>query len=154
LSERLRTVGQSVSGEYRRLRVGIERGEVEAEVRVVERTKRFVVFCPYAPTRMFETWIAPVNPAKAFVALPGDELAELALLLKRTLARVRTATNGADYNLVWRSPPTAARGSKAAFWALEILPRTGGDAGFELATSTAIVTFPPERAADALRRSG
>jgi UDPglucose--hexose-1-phosphate uridylyltransferase len=130
--------------------------ELDAAVRVVEITERFVVFCPFASHRAFETWIAPRAPdANDFGAVDDAELAALAEVLTRSTARIRAATTGADYNLIVRTPPRgddAARGD--AGWHLEILPRTGGDAGFELSTGIDVVPIAPEDAAHELRQSG
>jgi hypothetical protein len=53
-----------------------------------------------------------------------------------------------DYNLLFRDPAVATRGT---FFSVEILPRTGGDAGFELQTGSSICLVAPEETAAALR---
>jgi hypothetical protein len=58
-------------------------------------------------------------------------------------ARLRRALGEHDYNVLLRDPPVGAR----SFFTLEVLPRTGGDAGFELLTGTPISVLAPETAA-------
>jgi UDPglucose--hexose-1-phosphate uridylyltransferase len=78
--------------------------ELAAEVRVVEQTARYAVFCPFAPHRSYETWIVPMAPSPSLARLDDEGLDELAPLVGRTLRRVLAATEGADYNLVLRAP--------------------------------------------------
>lgn len=125
--------------------------ELAAAVRVVEQTPRFAVFCPFAPHRSYETWIVPMAPTPSLARLDDDGLDELAPLVGRTLRRVLAATEGADYNLVLRAPALRHWGAPWALWSLEILPRRGGDAGFELSTEMQCVLTTPEESARALR---
>ena len=125
--------------------------ELTAGLRVVEVTARFVVFCPFAPHRSFETWIVPRFPSPGLDTLDDDDLEAFASLLGRTLRRVLRATAGADYNLVARGPALRRRREPWATWHMEILPRRGGDAGFELASEMHCVLTPPEESAERLR---
>lgn len=125
--------------------------ELAAGLRVVEATERFAVFCPFAPHRSFETWIVPRFPSPGIDALADNDLEAFAALLLRTLRRVLRATDGADYNLVARGPALRRRAEPWASWHLEILPRRGGDAGFELASEMHCVLTPPEESAERLR---
>lgn len=118
------------------------RRELEDRVRVIAEDERYVVFAPYAPSRPFEVRIAP-RVAGAFTDV--EELPALQLL--DALGRLRRAIDLTDYNVILRLPPARVAGS----WHLEILPRLGGDAGYELATGEMIVVVSPEDAADALR---
>ena len=125
--------------------------ELDAGARVVELTDRFVAYCPFAPHRSFETWIVPRFPSPAFDVLDHDAIAAFAALLLRTLRRVLRATGGSDYNLSLRAPALRHRGAPWALWHLEILPRRGGDAGFELTSGIQCVLTPPEESAAVLR---
>jgi UDPglucose--hexose-1-phosphate uridylyltransferase len=125
--------------------------ELALEARIVEADEAFVVLCPYAPHRAYETWIVPREPLPSFGALDDARLAPLARALVRATARVHAVTRGAAYNLVVRTPPVGAAVVQGAYWHLEILPRTGGDAGFELTTGMDVVPVPPEVAAAELR---
>jgi UDPglucose--hexose-1-phosphate uridylyltransferase len=112
--------------------------------RILEASGPFVALCPYAPSRPFEVRLVPVDPRLPFGA-PGTE-ADLGALLRRSLGALRAAAEAPDYNLVLRH-------GTGDGWHLEVLPRTGGDAGFELATGAPIVVVEPEVAAAALRAS-
>src|SRR4029453_16304007 len=111
----------------------------------------FVVLCPFASHKSFETWIVPARRAGSFSGCSEKELTQLGDVLRETLRRVRAVTDGADYNLVWRLPPPHSIRNDASFWYLEILPRFGGEAGFELASGMDVITVPPELAAQAMQ---
>lgn len=118
--------------------------------RVLHDDAHLVSFCPFAPTRPFEVRFAPRAPAGGFGRAGDAVLEALGRHLRDAARRLRAATAITDYNLVLRQPPIDAAGPALA-WHLELLPRTGGDAGFELGTGDTIVVVPPEEAAERLR---
>jgi len=102
------------------------------------------VIAPWAPTRGHTVWIVPTTPIAHWGALGDDHCTTLARALVDTLQRQQSATDGADYNLVVRSP---ARRHWEAPWArtwVEVITRRGGDAGFELATGLHVAAVAPE----------
>ncbi len=125
--------------------------EVEAAERVVEANDDVVVLCPWAPHFDHQAWIVPRAGGGSIAGADDEVIVPLAEALVRTLGRVRRATGGADYNLVFRLPPVASFGEPHAFWYLDVLPRGGGFAGYEVATGIDIVTVAPEQAARELR---
>jgi UDPglucose--hexose-1-phosphate uridylyltransferase len=124
--------------------------EREAAIRLVDSGDAFDVVCPFAPHRAYETWIVPRMREAAITESTDVDLAQLAPVLTRTLRRLRTVTRGAAYNVLFRHPPVRER-APFARWHIEIAPRTGGDAGFELLTGTDVVPVAPEAAAAELR---
>lgn len=128
----------------------IER-EMGAGERVVEEHGPWVAFCPWAPHTPFQTLIGPRRSGAAFTALADGALESLAEILRRTLLRIRHASGGAAYNLIIRLPPVSHMDAPHAFWMLDVMPRRGGHAGFELSTGIDIVTVLPEDAADRMR---
>ncbi len=60
-------------------------------------------------------------------------------------------TEWADYNLVVRCPSLAKRCEPWAMCWVEIIPRRGGEAGFELGTGMQIAPWSPEQTARLLR---
>ncbi len=116
--------------------------------RVVYETGSFVTFCPFASSRAHEVRIAPTRPIERLADLDDAMVAALADQLSRALRALRTRMGLADYNLLVRDPALDTRG---AFFSVEILPRTGGDAGFELHTGSSICLVAPEETAAALR---
>ncbi len=132
------------------LHQAVLREELSEETRVLAVDARFAVLCPRAPSRPFEIRVMPRAPEGGFAMVSDDALDALALHLSDAYRRLRAATGIEDHNLVLRQPPVGANGPAAA-WHLEILPRTGGDAGFELASGEMIVVVRPEEAAAQLR---
>lgn len=108
-------------------------------------------YCPWAPSRPFEVRLAPIAPT-AFGVAPDATLAALADHLSDAARRIRDRTAITDFNLVLRLPPARASGL-AVGWHLELLPRTGGDAGYELTGGEMIVVVTPEDAAARLRQA-
>lgn len=108
-----------------------------------------VVSCPWASTRPFEVRMMPTEPRGGFGAATDAQLAALARALKRVCAAL-PALGIEDYNLVFRVPPSRVDHPRAS-WHLDLLPRRGGDAGFELASRERVVVVPPEDAAGRYR---
>lgn len=140
--DHLRDHSESVHAAELRREIGSER-----ELRVGEH---IATFCPYAPTRPFEVRFAPLAPSGGFGDATDAQLDELASHLGDVARRFEERTPITDFNLVLRQPPARAEGPAAA-WHLELLPRTGGDAGYELAGGEMIVVVTPEESAATLR---
>lgn len=124
--------------------------ERETATRMVESTDDFDAFCPFASHRAYETWIVPRARRSSFADCVDRELDAFATTLTRTLRRVRSVTRNAAYNILVRSPP-AREHRPWSRWHIEIVPRTGGDAGFELLSGMDVVPVAPEQAAAELR---
>lgn len=124
--------------------------ELEDGTRIVAESEHLVAYCPYAPSRPFEIRLAPRAPRGGFARATDDEIDSLGAHLVDAYARLSLATRITDSNVIVRQPPVGASGPAAA-WHLDILPRTGGDAGFELATGEMIVVVTPEESAARLR---
>ncbi len=107
--------------------------------------------CPFAPSRPFEVRFMPRAPRGGFATATDAELASLARALRRCVGALRTGLAIADYNVLVRTPPV---GAPRASWHVDLLPRRGGEAGFELASRERVVVVPPEDAAARLREAG
>jgi UDPglucose--hexose-1-phosphate uridylyltransferase len=118
--------------------------------RVVRETSAFVTFCPFASLRAHEARIAPTHPIERLADLDDATIVELAGHVRHVLRALRTRMGLTDYNVLVRDPALATRGT---FFSIEILPRTGGDAGFELHTGSSICLVAPEETAAALRNA-
>jgi UDPglucose--hexose-1-phosphate uridylyltransferase len=129
------------------------RSELEAKVRVVSSSPEFAAFSPYASRMPYETWIVPRNGAPTFDALEPSALPELARVLSDVLQRLRVVLHDPPFNLVILSAPRRHADEPDFVWHIEILPRLGTTAGFELSTGMAINSVFPEAAAEALRRA-
>ncbi len=127
------------------------RRELDDGARVVREAGGFVTVTPFAPKERFETWVVPRVLRGSFADLADDALAPLAAAIGDAARRALGASGRSDYNVLFRLPPKASRADPAAFWYVEILPRAGGAAGFELVSGVPVVSVSPERAADAMR---
>jgi UDPglucose--hexose-1-phosphate uridylyltransferase len=127
----------------------IER-ELADGVRMIAADEHALSFCPYAPSRAFEVRIAPRAPRGGFASATEQELRSTAAHLKNAALRLEERHGIVDMNLVLRQPPASAP-APAAAWHFDLLPRTGGDAGFELSSGEMIVVVGPEEAARSLR---
>ena len=107
--------------------------EERQAARVIEARGDYVAIGPYAPRVPYETWILPRNHEASFertgLSKPGLRV-NLAALLRRTLQRVRTVTEG--FHLVLHTSPNSLHPSKTLgfwktidddyHWHIEILP--------------------------------
>ncbi|HEY6765024.1 MAG TPA: hypothetical protein VI386_09640 [Candidatus Sulfotelmatobacter sp.] len=107
--------------------------EERQALRVIEVRGDYVAFCPYAPRVPYETWILPRKHEAGFertgLLKPGLRV-NLAALLRRTLQRIQTITEG--FHLVLHTSPNSLHPSKALgywrtidedyHWHIEILP--------------------------------
>jgi len=102
-------------------------------LRIVETRGDYVAFCPFAPRVPYETWIMPRSHEASFERtglLRVGTLTDLAALLRHTLQRIRTVTEG--FHLVLHTSPNAQHPSATLgywktldedyHWHIEILP--------------------------------
>jgi UDPglucose--hexose-1-phosphate uridylyltransferase len=107
--------------------------EERQAARVIEARGDYVALGPYAPRVPYETWILPRNHEASFertgLSRPGLRT-NLAALLRRTLQRIRTVTEG--FHLVLHTSPNSLHPSKTLgywktidddyHWHIEIMP--------------------------------
>lgn len=145
------------------------RHELEGRERIVEDEDGFVVLAPFAAAYPFELAIYPREPAASFRELTEAQVPALGGVLQRTLARLKLALGGPDYNIVLHTAPNrlaaetaptaTARAEADAIaaayhWHLEIVPRLPRVDGFEWATGLHVNVESPETAARRLRGAG
>lgn len=119
----------------------------EGDLAVVE-TAGHVALVPPAPRVAYETWVLPRRHRAAFDA--GAEREDLARCLGDALSRIGTVLGAPAYNLVLHHAPRGEEGLPSYHWHLEILPRTTGIAGFELASGVYVNPVAPVEASRAL----
>jgi UDPglucose--hexose-1-phosphate uridylyltransferase len=105
----------------------------------------WVAFAPFASERAFHVRLA--GPSRRLAALDETDLEALAGLLPAVVAATLSAAGATDYNVLFTSPPVGVRGPVF----LDVLPRTGGDAGFELGSGVTVCVVDPDEAARAVR---
>ena len=120
-------------------------------VRVVTETSNFGVYCPFASRTSWQVRFQPTHPQPTSLADASDAmLLDLATLLKESLKHLEQILEGSfAFNLTLSHPRIDE--SPAFSWYLDLLPRTGRVAGWELLTNVDIVTVAPETAAAMLR---
>lgn len=102
-----------------------------------------VALCPEVSRFPYETWIMPREPQ----GLLPDGPMSLAGVLKRVLKALEDVLSSPDYNLILKSMPGDWH------WRVEIIPRTGFLAGFELDTGCHILSVSPAKAAYGLSQA-
>jgi UDPglucose--hexose-1-phosphate uridylyltransferase len=128
----------------------IVREEVESGDRLIDTTRRFATFVPYAPAHDYEIWVAPRFVPPRFDQVDDETLAEFGEALSRALLSLRVGLNGPDYNYVIQTAPLV--GAEASMpWYVQIIPRLTLAAGFELGVGVQILVTRPEDAASRLR---
>ena len=135
-----------------------ESGEVRRKISVgqyvVERGEKFIAIKPFASRFEWELHILPLNHQADFVKLKPEDLADLARVTKRAMARLEAVIGGAQYNFFLHSLPHGDEYADCApsyHWHLEICPRTSIPTGFELGSGLFVSTISPELAAQQLR---
>jgi UDPglucose--hexose-1-phosphate uridylyltransferase len=121
--------------------------EVRRRERLVAIDDEALLVCPWASRSPFELRIIPRNPAPSF-----ERDGEVGLGMLRTALRALEARfeRVPQFNAWTISAP---RGAEHFHWHLDIAPRIGIRAGFEMSTGVELNVFPPERAAAELREA-
>jgi UDPglucose--hexose-1-phosphate uridylyltransferase len=134
------------------------RQELAAPERVVEESRHFLVFTPFAPRFPFELWVYPKKHSCSYVDISKEEIMDLSRTLRNTLLRLGKVLNNPPYNYVFFTAPNRIprRGhwhtlNDDFHWHLEIMPRLTRVAGFEWGSGFYINPTPPEDAAKYLR---
>ena len=121
--------------------------EVRRRERLVAIDDEALLVCPWASRSPFELRIIPRTPAASFERDGEVGVGMLRTALKALAARF----DGLPQFNAWVL--TAPRGAEQFHWHLDIAPRIGIRAGFEMSTGVDLNVFPPERAAGELREA-
>jgi len=121
--------------------------EVRRRERLVAIDDDALLICPWASRSPFELRIIPRNPAPSF---EGDDEAGLGML-RTALGALEARFERVPQFNAWTL--TAPRGAETFHWHIDIAPRIGIRAGFEMSTGVELNVFPPERAAAELREA-
>jgi UDPglucose--hexose-1-phosphate uridylyltransferase len=125
--------------------------ELEEGVRLVLETEHFVAFIQFATLTPFSMLIMPRRHMACFVEMRDAEAADLARILRRSLAKLYHGLADPDFNYVVRTAPTEYSGVKYYHWYVSIIPRLTRMAGFELGSGMFINASLPEENASFLR---
>lgn len=110
---------------------------------VIEENAAFVRVAPEGSAMSYQQWLISKRHAPEMTSLESD--GGLAAMLQASAAGMRRLS--ASYNWIFVNFPAAPR----AHWYVELFPRFGAVAGFELGTGTFIEVVDPARAAEVLR---
>jgi UDPglucose--hexose-1-phosphate uridylyltransferase len=121
--------------------------EVRRRERLVAIDDEALLICPWASRSPFELRIIPRTPAASFERDGEVGVAMLRTALEALAARFGTVPQFNAWTL------SAPRGSDQFHWHIDIAPRIGIRAGFEMSTGVELNVFPPERAAAELREA-
>jgi UDPglucose--hexose-1-phosphate uridylyltransferase len=121
--------------------------EVRRKDRLVAIDDDALLICPWASRSPFELRIIPRNAAPSFEA-DGEVGVEM---LRTALRALEARFDAVPQFNAWTL--TAPRGADQFHWHLDLAPRIGIRAGFEMSTGIELNVFPPERAAAELREA-
>jgi UDPglucose--hexose-1-phosphate uridylyltransferase len=127
--------------------------ECDLKSRIVEDVRDFLVLVPFAAEHPCEMWIVPKQHQASFLDLADAQCRDFALLLRRTLRRLRRARDDPPYNFVIDSAPRLHLQSPSLHWRLRIAPDLATWGGFELGAGIAINPSVPEHDASLLREA-
>jgi UDPglucose--hexose-1-phosphate uridylyltransferase len=125
--------------------------ELEEKTRLVLETEHFVTFVQFATLTPFSMLIMPRRHMACFVEMRDAEAADLAHILRLSLAKLFHGLADPDFNYVIRTAPTEYVGVKYYHWYVSIIPRLTRMAGFELGSGMFINVSLPEKDAAFLR---
>jgi UDPglucose--hexose-1-phosphate uridylyltransferase len=121
--------------------------EVRRHERLVAIDDDALLICPWASRSPFELRIVPRQPAPSFECDGEVGVSMLRAALRALEARFDRVPQFNAWTI------TAPRGAEEFRWHLDIAPRIGIRAGFEMSTGVELNVFPPERAAAELREA-
>ncbi len=110
-----------------------------------------IAMAPFASRFPFETWVFPESHESYFEALTDEKLRPLALVLKTTLLKIKTALKDPSYNFMIHTHPVHGKEQESFHWHIEIIPHLTEVSGFELGTGFYLNPTSPELAAQTLR---
>ena len=119
--------------------------EVRRGERLVAIDDDALLVAPWASRSPFELRVIPRRPAPSF-----EHDGEVGTAMIRTALEALAEVLGSPRLNLWVR--TAPRGAEDFNWHVDIVPRLTVRAGFEMGTGVEINIYPPERAADDLRR--
>lgn len=127
------------------------RDELNDGSRILLNTKYFVSLIPFAALSAFHIWIFPKRHSGSFSDIHSEEMWDLAINLKSTMAKLYYGLQHPDFNYVIRSEKPEDLGSKFMHWYISIVPRIVPASGFELGSGMYINPLAPEMSAEFLR---
>lgn len=111
-------------------------------------------WCPLGSASPFEVRIATLAGGANIESATNGQILGTAIALRDVLRALSRALDSPPYNVVVHNAaarPHAAGGEAPFHWWIEVVPRIGVVAGFEMGTGVLVNTVAPEHAAPSLR---
>lgn len=126
--------------------------ELEIESRLVSKTDNYIAFAPYASRFMYELKVMPTNHEESFEYITEDKIIELAKMLYDIFKKIHIVLGDAAFNMYLNTiPKMDEEYNKSYHWSINIIPRFGTLAGFEISSGMNTNSLSPEKAAAKLR---
>lgn len=126
----------------------ILRHELKSRERLIAHVDDIVAFCPYASSFGMSVRITTSHHAECFEDLTERTLGRIASLVQRVTGWLEKIHPGVAYNYVLNNRPPNWKGDPGAFhWSIDLVPRIGHIAGFEIGSGTMLNSILPEAAA-------
>ncbi len=120
--------------------------------RIVFENELAVAFCPFISRKAFEIRIFPKLHQPYFEQTDFEGMRKIAEVLRVSLAKLFKGLKDPAYNFFIHTAPIESSEKWHYYhWHIEILPKTGIWAGFELGTGIEVSSITPEKAAEFLR---
>ncbi|MDD2679606.1 MAG: galactose-1-phosphate uridylyltransferase [Candidatus Omnitrophica bacterium] len=130
----------------------IIRQESQEKERIILENKYFIAFCPFVSRFPFEIWIMPKKHSGQFCYMQPDEIANLAVILKEVISKIKKVFVNLSYNYIIHPAPINGDGEVEYYhWHIEFMPKLTQVAGFEWGTGFYIDPTSPELAAQYLK---
>lgn len=130
----------------------INRAEKLAQTRIIFENSNFLATCPFASKVNFEVVISPKNHLPYFEKITKEEKSDLAQAFSEVLLKIGKGLDFPDYNFYLNTSPCDDKEYPFFHWHFVIMPRISIWAGFELGVGIEIITMPPEKAAEYLKK--
>jgi len=121
-------------------------------LRFIWENKSFLVFAPWASVNPLEFWIAPKRHQPTLMDISGDEVEDLARVMRLSFGGLKSLLNDPPYNFGFHLSPSMEY-RECYHWHLEVYPKLAIWAGFEKSSGMYINTVRPEDAAADLKEA-
>ncbi len=126
--------------------------EKKDATRIIAENSEAIAFAPFVSRMPYEVKIFPKRHTPGFRDATDASLAGAAVLLQKVLRSMKKKLGDPDYNFYMHSSPLKdSRRYDHYHWHIEVVPKLGTPAGFELSTGLIINDVDPEQTAKLLR---
>ncbi len=125
----------------------------EPVTNIVDDNNYFITYCPDFSQWPYEVWIAPKKDSGTFADTTDDELKDLAVILQKSLRRLKVKYNDPTTKKIHKFAAFAYNFyiHHAKNWFIRMIPRLVHRAGFELGTGLSVNVVDPTEAARELK---